>query len=327
MDTIDSAAIYRAVIMNTVKQKINDNAMKQRIFIILFLIVSLIMFGQDYAKNENLATTPTTYQTNEVNLNNQILKYQEFLRDETKLHREYTQEYYAMILKLFSLIAVVFGAILTWLNWKSKEDIKKQINQRFQETVQKLLDDKLKTLQELSDDKLKQLDSLINENKEKSAKQFEIINKLILELSAKSDKMNEQTSQDYQEGEKANANTLIGKKILWVDDYPENNDYPREMLEQAGVEFALALETESAINILKYNKFDLIISDMGRGNNHTAGLDLLKELKKLGIKTPVVIFSHSRNKYGEEARALGAIAITSGFTNVLNVIQKELLKT
>ena len=293
--------------------------MKQRIFNILFLFVSLTVFGQDNTKNENLAIVPpTVYQTNEVNLNDQILKYQEFLRDETKLHREYTQEDYAMILKLFSLIAVVVGAILTWLNWKSKEDIKKQVNQRFQETIQGLLDDKLK-----------QIDSLICENKEKSAKQFERINKLILELSAKSDKINEQTSQDFREGEKTNMNTLKGKKILWVDDFPQNNDYPREMLEQAGVLFDLALETESAINILRNNKFDLIISDMGRGNNYSAGLDLLKELKKMKISTPVVIFASSRalNRFGEEARELGAIAVTSGITDVLNIVQKELLKT
>jgi CheY-like chemotaxis protein len=285
------------------------------------------VFGQNSKKNENLETTPTVYQTNEVNLNDQILKYQEFLRDETKLHREYTQEYYAMILKLFSLIAVLVGAVLTWLNWKSKKDVKEQVNLRFQETVQGLLDKKLKTVQELLDEQLRQSDLLINENKEKSAKQFEKINKMILELSAKSDKINEQTSQNFRENEKANVNTLKGKKILWVDDYPENNDYPRQMLEQAGVIFDLALETESAINILRTKKFDLIISDMGRGSNHSAGLDLLKELKKIGINTPVVIFASSRalNRYGEEARALGAIAVTSGITDVLNVVQKELL--
>ena len=299
--------------------------MKQKIFYILFLFVSLAAFGQNSIKNEKMETTPTIYQTNEVNLNDQILKYQKFLRDETKLHREYTQEYYAMILKLFSLIAVVVGAVLTWLNWKSKKDVKEQVNLRFQETVQELLDKKLKTVQELLDEQLRQSDLLINENKEKSAKQFEKINKMILELSAKSDKINEQPSQEFRENE--NVNTLKGKKILWVDDYPENNDYPKQMLEQAGVIFDLALETESAINILRTNKFDLIISDMGRGSNHSAGLDLLKELKKIGINTPVVIFASSRalNRYGEEAKALGAVAVTAGITDVLNVVQKELL--
>ena len=38
--------------------------------------------------------------------NETILKYQEFLREETKLHREYTQEYYEMIYKLLGGIGL-----------------------------------------------------------------------------------------------------------------------------------------------------------------------------------------------------------------------------
>ena len=125
--------------------------MRQRIFYITFLFVSLTIFGQDYTKNENLATTPTTYQTNDVNLNDQILKYQEFLRDEAKLHREYTQGYYTMILTVFG----IFGAVLTWFGWKSIASIKKQVDQLVNEKImgfldlhQGTIDEKLKAIHE-----------------------------------------------------------------------------------------------------------------------------------------------------------------------------------
>ena len=136
-----------------IKQKINDRVMRQRTFHTLFLLVSFTAFGQDYPKNENLVTIPTTYQTNDVNLNDQILKYQEFLRDETKSHREYTQEYYAMIISLLRWIivgvGVVIGAVLGWLSWKTKNDIENQINQRIQEKTKDIENQVNQRIQEL----------------------------------------------------------------------------------------------------------------------------------------------------------------------------------
>jgi len=121
--------------------------MKQRIFYILFLLVSLTVFGQNYTKNKNLIATPTDYQADVVNNNDLILKYQEFLKEETQLHRAYTQEYYSMILKLFSVITIVFGAILTWLGWKTKKDIDNQVKQRIQELIIEFIDKNKKDIE------------------------------------------------------------------------------------------------------------------------------------------------------------------------------------
>ncbi len=243
-----------------------------------------------------------------------VMKYEEFLREETKLHREYTQKYYDMILKLLGALGVAVGGVLTWLNWKSKEDIKKQVNVQFEKTVQGLLDEKLR-----------QIDNLIKTGKEKSEKQFEDIGKIILELSTKSEKI-ETKGQPEFEYEEVNVNNLKGKNVLWVDDYPINNKYPQTMLEQAGIKFALAVDTAEAIKVLQKQKFDLIISDMGRGDNRSAGLDLLKELKLLNIKTPLIIYASTQaiRNYGKEAIELGAIAVTTGVTGVLHNVQKVL---
>ncbi len=279
-------------------------SIKFKPIVFLFCLTS---FGQT-------TTAPSTPQKT-TDPNETVMKYEEFLRDETKLHREYTQEYYDMIWKLLGGLGIVIGGVLTWLNWKSKEDIKKQVNAQFKETVQGLLDEKLK-----------QIDNLIKEGKEKSAKQFEDIGRIILELSAKSDKIGVQGQTEIEEEEKSDVDNLKGKTILWVDDFPENNDYPKEMLEQAGVKFSLALDTEAAVNLLQKQKFDLIISDMGRGNNRSAGLDLLKELKRINVNTPTIIYASSQaiDTFGKEALKLGAIAVTTGVTRVLNIVQKVL---
>ena len=82
-------------------------------------------------------------------------------------------------------------------------------------------------------------------------------------------------------------------RILWVDDRPENNVYERQAFESQGVEFSLALSTNEALEILGDNKYDAIISDMGRKEGPTEGYVLLDKLRKLGYKTPFFIYAGS----------------------------------
>ncbi|SEQ84642.1 hypothetical protein SAMN05216522_107119 [Rosenbergiella nectarea] len=65
-------------------------------------------------------------------------------------------------------------------------------------------------------------------------------------------------------------------RILWVDDRPGNNVYERQAFEAQGIEFALALSTDGALELLKTNKFSAIISDMGRKEGAQEGYVLLE---------------------------------------------------
>lgn len=274
----------------------------------LFLIMFSSEGQSDSIQNKNSLQIQKTTDPNEI-----VIKYEQFLREETKLHREYTQEYYSLILKLLAGIGVVVGGILTWLNWKSKESIKKQVNDQFKETVQDILDEKLK-----------QIDTLIKNGKEKSSKQFEEINKLILELSVKSEKIKTRVNIGSDENDQPDISKLKGKRILWVDDYPVNNEYPIKILSQAGVDFDVALNTEKGLEFLSKTKYDLVISDMGRGNDRTAGLDLIKKMKERNIDTPIIICASSAalRAYGDEALKLGAVFTTNSTTGALNSIQQ-----
>lgn len=84
---------------------------------------------------------------------------------------------------------------------------------------------------------------------------------------------------------------LNGVKILWVDDSPENNDAERNLFVSLGTRVNLARTTEAAISSLKTPSYDLVISDMRRGGDETAGLQLLSEIRKLGKPTPVIFYA------------------------------------
>jgi CheY-like chemotaxis protein len=99
---------------------------------------------------------------------------------------------------------------------------------------------------------------------------------------------------------------------LWVDDRPSNNIFERQSLEALGVSFVLATSTEEALDRLAKQKFDVIISDMGRPPDPRAGYTLLEKLRASGNQTPFVIYAASNApEHKAEARSRGALGCTN----------------
>ena len=79
-------------------------------------------------------------------------------------------------------------------------------------------------------------------------------------------------------------------QFLWVDDHPENNLNERRMFRQLKAEIDVAKSTEEALGILKNGRYDLVISDMARGDEATAGLKFLKQFRKVDKTTPAIFY-------------------------------------
>ena len=109
--------------------------------------------------------------------------------------------------------------------------------------------------------------------------------------------------------------------VLWVDDHPQNQAYERQALEALGIRIVMAPSTESALQVLKNQKFDVIISDMSRPPDERAGYTLLDALHQHGNNTPFVIYSGSGS--GEdraEARTRGALGSTNRVTELYEYV-------
>ena len=99
---------------------------------------------------------------------------------------------------------------------------------------------------------------------------------------------------------------------LWVDDRPDNNIYERQALKALGLSFVLATSTEEALDLVAKQKFDVIISDMGRPPDPRAGYTLLDQLRGSGNRTPLVFYAGSNAlEHKAEARKHGAIGSTN----------------
>lgn len=116
------------------------------------------------------------------------------------------------------------------------------------------------------------------------------------------------------------------KQILWVDDYPSNNAFGIERLEEKGVNVRKELSTAAALHALSQEKFDLIITDLGRVeggvDNPFAGLDLIEMARAQGVETQIVVFAGRRGE--ENADKLfeaGADFVTSSMVDLMKIVQ------
>lgn len=114
-------------------------------------------------------------------------------------------------------------------------------------------------------------------------------------------------------------------RVLWVDDRPENNSYERQAFEAQGIEFTLALSTQEALEILKYNKFAAIISDMGRKEGPNEGYVLLEKLRSIGDKTPFIIYAGSNlPEHKREAYDRGANGSTNSANELFQLVMRSI---
>jgi CheY-like chemotaxis protein len=90
---------------------------------------------------------------------------------------------------------------------------------------------------------------------------------------------------------RASAQQVIikGARILWIDDHPENNTWERRMLEAFGASFVTVETTASAIAMLNRERFDVIISDIGR-DAEESGLEAFPTIRASAINTPIVFY-------------------------------------
>lgn len=115
-------------------------------------------------------------------------------------------------------------------------------------------------------------------------------------------------------------------KILWVDDYPSNNEAIISLFEDKGIQFDIAITTRQGVELFKREVYDLVITDMGRGRESDAGLSLIRELKQLDCQIPIIVFASDRaiQRYGNEALELGAYKVTNGIGNIISIISNLL---
>jgi CheY-like chemotaxis protein len=111
--------------------------------------------------------------------------------------------------------------------------------------------------------------------------------------------------------------------FLWVDDMPDNNLVLVASLRQSGFVIVQEESTEAALQPVAPGDFEAVVSDMGRGSNRTAGIDLIHAARQFDAKIPILTFCSRRaaTGYREQALAAGANAISESATIIMQELR------
>ena len=91
--------------------------------------------------------------------------------------------------------------------------------------------------------------------------------------------------------------------ILSVDDHPTNNRLEIAAFKQQRIAVHLAGSTADALKLIAMNRYPLVISDLGRGEDRLAGLKMIEAMEQRGIRVPVVIYTmRPKDRAGQEAQ-------------------------
>jgi len=114
--------------------------------------------------------------------------------------------------------------------------------------------------------------------------------------------------------------------ILWVDGDPVGNAMVRARFSALGINVDTVLSTENALRKLKTQRYDLVISDMGRSesgqHNEKAGVDLVREIRRYDSNLPLFVYCSSleKEKFGGESRSAGASEVVSSSVELLQML-------
>jgi CheY-like chemotaxis protein len=116
------------------------------------------------------------------------------------------------------------------------------------------------------------------------------------------------------------------RRILWVDDQPENNRYHLAFLRRRGVVVVTAQSTAEALTLLRREPFDVVLSDTNRTEggrpNPNAAEDLASALKEQLPHVPLYVYTKPSTPPAveEKARAAGAAAVFRSPTDLLRAL-------
>jgi CheY-like chemotaxis protein len=116
---------------------------------------------------------------------------------------------------------------------------------------------------------------------------------------------------------------LAGRSILWVDNQPMNNTYEANVLKRLGASILFARSNDEAEAHLKQDRFDLVISDIGRGLQRDAGYNLLEHIRSSHRRLPVIFYTGNAAN-ADSARVREAYGVTNTPGDLINLVVRAL---
>jgi len=127
------------------------------------------------------------------------------------------------------------------------------------------------------------------------------------------------------------SQSMEGKRVLWVDDSPENNVMLAQNMRDRGVIIDEAPSTREGLARLsdEHSRYDLVITDMARKEgsafNMEAGLELLTQARAIAPQLPVIIYASPRTIAitRDRFRQFQAVADTASASELIRLVKES----
>lgn len=118
---------------------------------------------------------------------------------------------------------------------------------------------------------------------------------------------------------------VAGVRVLWVDDHPGNIVHETQILSSLGMLVQHASHTDEALRLLERGPVDIVISDMKRGTNEQAGIELLNAMRTRRCARPLIFYAASFDpSKGVPPHAFGMTNRADHLLNLLfDVVERE----
>ena len=122
---------------------------------------------------------------------------------------------------------------------------------------------------------------------------------LLERLETLHDQADATPTKSHNDDERIASECAPDKAVLLVEDNPVNALLAQILLQREGCRVERAASGEEALDILKVRQFDIIFMDLGLPG--IDGLGAVREIRSMGIRTPVIALT--ANAYEEDRRA------------------------
>ncbi len=114
-------------------------------------------------------------------------------------------------------------------------------------------------------------------------------------------------------------------QALWVDDFPSNILYERNLLELIGLEISFVKSSDEAARLLTEHKFELMLSDISRNGKYDEGQSFHQKLVEEGIDLPTIFYTRKVDRSrGVPPFAFGIADLPNDLIHlVLDVIERK----
>jgi CheY-like chemotaxis protein len=118
------------------------------------------------------------------------------------------------------------------------------------------------------------------------------------------------------------------RRVLWIDDHPENNVYEVQALQRKDVVVDQVTSTADGLNAVLHAtiRYDVVITDIGRqetGHDRPqAGLEFIQQMRKEDLETPIFVYASAAavGRLSDAIMAAGANGATSSATELLEML-------